>query len=172
MTGESTSSPTRGTRSASPRASAATGERRDGGNYKAKPRFDPAALLNQPCAFHSREGKPAMHTTADCHSLKEIEKARRAREDPDNNPPNGGKFGRIAGSLHTFTGLNTKREKKVIARAVTVNAVAQIDIPQFLNWSEQPITWSRADHSPRIEYPGRVALVVKPKVGDYWLPKH
>src|SRR4051812_31537411 len=47
----------------------------------------------------------------------------------------------------------------------------QIDIPQFLNWSEQPIVWSREDHSPRIEYPGRVALVVKPKVGDYWLPK-
>ena len=49
--------------------------------------------------------------------------------------------------------------------------VAQIDIPQFLNWSEQPITWSHEDQSPRIEYPGRVALVVKPKVGDYWLPK-
>ena len=49
--------------------------------------------------------------------------------------------------------------------------MAQVDVPQFLNWSEQPITWSRQDHSPRIEYPGRVALVVKPKVGDYWLPK-
>ena len=73
----------------------------------------------------------------------------------------------MAGSLHTFTGFNTKREKKVITRAVAVNAVAQVDVPQFLNWSEQPITWSRQDHSPRIEYPGRVALVVKPKVGDY-----
>ena len=100
------------------------GQRRDGGNYKAKPRFDPAALLNQPCAYHSREGKPATHTTGDCHTLREIEKARRAREDPDNNPPNGGKFGSVAGSLHTFTSLNMKREKKVIARAVAVNVVA------------------------------------------------
>ena len=49
----------------------------------------------------------------------------------------------MAGSLHTFTGFNTKREKKVIARAVAVNAVAQVDVLQFLNWSEQPITWSR-----------------------------
>src|SRR3954469_6147267 len=147
------------------------GQRRDGGNYKAKPRFDPAALLNQPCVFHSREGKPATHTTVDCHSLKETEKARRAQGDRDDNPPNGGKFGSVAGSLHTFTGFNMKREKKVLARAVAVNAVAQVDVPQFLNWSEQPITWSRQDHSPRIEYPGRVALVVKPKVGDYWLPK-
>src|SRR4051812_28755817 len=113
--------------------------RRDGGNYKAKPRFDPATLLNQPCAFHSREGKPAMHTTADFHSLKEIEKARRAWEDPDNNPPNDRKFGSVAGSLHTFIGFNTKHEKKVIARAVAVNAVAQVDVPHFLNWSEHPI---------------------------------
>lgn len=28
------------------------------------------ALLNQPCVFHSREGKPATHTTTDYHSLK------------------------------------------------------------------------------------------------------
>src|SRR4051812_2894377 len=66
------------------------GQHRDGVNYRARPKFDPAALLNQPCAFHSRDGKPATHTTTDYHSLKEIEKARHAREDPNNNPPNGG----------------------------------------------------------------------------------
>lgn len=49
--------------------------------------------------------------------------------------------------------------------------MSQVDVPCFRNWSKQRITWSREDHSPRIEYPGRVALVVKPKVGDYWLPK-
>ena len=89
----------------------------------------------------SQQGRKAYHAHyRRLHSLKEIEKARRAREDPENNPPNGGKFGSVAGSLHTFIGFNTKREKKVIACAVAVNAVAQIDIPQFLNWSEQPIT--------------------------------
>src|SRR4051812_12866002 len=134
VTGKSTSSPTPSMRSASPRASAATeGNAATAATTKRNQGFDPATLLNQPCAFHSREGKPATHTTADCHTLKEIEKARRAREDPDNNPPNGGKFGNVAGSLHTFTGFNTKREKKVITRAVAVNAVAQVDVPQFLN---------------------------------------
>src|SRR3954471_18653869 len=29
-------------------------QRRDDGNYKAKQRFDPTDLLNQPCVFHSR----------------------------------------------------------------------------------------------------------------------
>ncbi|KAK1694635.1 hypothetical protein QYE76_011332 [Lolium multiflorum] len=46
-----------------------------------------------------------------------------------------------------------------------------VGVPRWLNWSEQSITWSRDDHAPRIEYPGRVALVVRPKVADYWLPK-
>lgn len=124
--------------------------RRDGGNYRdsrnyrannmTRPKFDPAALVNQPCIYHSREGKPATHTIADCHSLKEIEKARRAREDPNNNPPqdngNGGGFGTAVGSLYTFTGLGTKREKKVLACAVPVNAVTQVDIPRILNWSK------------------------------------
>src|SRR3954466_15261785 len=90
------------------------GQCHDSGNYKAKPRFDPAALLNQPCVFHSRDGKPATHMIADCHSLKEVEKARRAREDPNNCPANDGAFDNYVGSLHTFTGFSTKNKKKVI----------------------------------------------------------
>jgi hypothetical protein len=53
---------------------------------------------------------------------------------------------------------------------VAVNAVVA-DVPHWLNRSEQSITWSREDHAPCIEYPGRVALIVKPKVADYWLSK-
>ncbi|KAK1663288.1 hypothetical protein QYE76_051447 [Lolium multiflorum] len=101
-----------------------------------------------------------------------IEKARRAKEgnggnqhkdrtkDQDQHKEDG--FGRSAGSLHTFTGVGDRRDRKVLARAVAVNAVV-IDVPRWLNWSEQSITWSREDHAPRIEYPGRVALVVRPK---------
>ena len=117
--------------------------RRDGGNYRdsgnyranntARPKFDPAALLNQPCVYHGREGKPATHTTADCHSLKEIAKARRAQDDPNNKPPrdngNTGDFGNTVESLHTFTGIGTKREKKVLNRVVVVNAMSQVDVP-------------------------------------------
>jgi hypothetical protein len=105
-----------------------------------------------------------------------LKKARRARygagadQGKDKDKPDDAGFGRDAGSMHTFTGISNRREKKVLNRAVSVNAVAA-DVPRWLNWSEQPITWSRADHAPRIEYPGRVALVVKPKVGDYWLSK-
>ena len=51
-----------------------------------------------------------------------------------------------------------------------VNAV-ETAIPQWLRWSEQPITWSRADHLPMIEDPGLLALVVAPQVGGYTLNK-
>ena len=44
-------------------------------------------------------------------------------------------------------------------------------VPQWLRWSEQPITWSRADHPPRIDDPGQLALVVAPQVGGYTLNK-
>ncbi|KAK1652091.1 hypothetical protein QYE76_069896 [Lolium multiflorum] len=143
-------------------------------------RFDARSLLDAPCIYHSREGKPSNHTTGNCYSLKQIERARRAKEahggnqhkdrakDQDQSKEDG--FGRSAGSLHTFTGVGDRRDRKVLTRAVAVHAVS-VDVPRWLNWSEQSITWSREDHAPRIEYPGRVALVVRPKVADYWLPK-
>src|SRR3954466_2036724 len=79
-------------------------------------------------------------------------------------------FGREVGSLHTFIGLDNRREKKFLTRAVSVNAVTT-DTTRYLNWSEQPIGWSREDHPRRVEYPGWCALTVRPKVGDYWLAK-
>jgi hypothetical protein len=54
----------------------------------------------------------------------------------------------------------------VLARVVAINAVVT-NIPRWLNWSKQSITWSHEDHATHIEYPGRVALIVKPKVTEY-----
>ncbi|XP_071680158.1 uncharacterized protein [Lolium perenne] len=119
--------------------------------------FDARSLLDTPCIYHSKEGKPSTHTTTKCFSLKQIKKARRAKENGGDNPtkdrnkdqdhPKEDGFGRDVGSLHTFTGVGDRRDKK------------------------QSITWSREDHAPRIEYKGRVALIIKPKVSEYWLPK-
>jgi hypothetical protein len=92
-----------------------------------------------------------------------IEKARRSKEngggdqnkdhnkDQDQCKDDG--FGRSVGSLHTFAGVGDRLDKKVLARAVAVNAVVA-DVPHWLNRSEQSITWSREDHAPCIEYPG------------------
>jgi hypothetical protein len=51
-----------------------------------------------------------------------------------------------------------------------VHAVTCVDIMRFLDWSEQPIGWSRADKATPIEYPGHCALIGRPKVAEYWLP--
>ncbi|KAI4996948.1 hypothetical protein ZWY2020_052290 [Hordeum vulgare] len=42
-------------------------------------------------------------------------------------------------------------------------------VPRYLNWFEQPVTWSRADHPPQIDNPDELALVVAPQVGGYTL---
>jgi hypothetical protein len=75
------------------------------------------------------------------------------------------------GSLHTFTGSGDRHDKKVLNCAVAVHAVTRVDIMRYLNWSEQPIGWSRTDQETPIEYPWHCVLVVRPKVADYWLPK-
>ena len=44
-------------------------------------------------------------------------------------------------------------------------------VPQYLLWSEQPILWSRVDHSPQVDNPCQLALVVAPQVGGYKFTK-
>jgi hypothetical protein len=112
-------------------------------------RFDPHSLLDAPCIYHSKEGKPSMHITRNCFSLKQIKKARRSKEngggdqnqdrhrDQDKSKEHG--FGRSVGSVHTFTRVGDRRDKKVLARAVAANAVIA-DVPCWLKWSEQSIT--------------------------------
>jgi hypothetical protein len=167
----------------SPRDGKAT--RYGGNDSTSRPanKFNADSVLDQPCIYHSKPGAPCRHTTAECYLLREIERARRSKEGNGGNDRQGGQdrnkgadpaqdpgFGRDAGALHTFIGIDNRRDKKVLARVVTVNAVA-IDPTSFLNCSEQPIGWDRADHPARVEYPGRCALIVRPKVGDYWLAK-
>ena len=43
--------------------------------------------------------------------------------------------------------------------------------PRWLNWSEQPITWTRDDHPLVVDNLGALALVVSPQVGGYTLDK-
>src|SRR3954470_23288301 len=93
-------------------------------------KFDAVSAINQSCIFNSKEGFPSRHTTGQCQSLKEIEKVRRNGNNngsDNNNNNNRGPdpqqarnddpgFGREVGSLHTFIGLDNRREKKVLTR--------------------------------------------------------
>jgi hypothetical protein len=133
-------------------------------------RFDAQSLLDVPCVYHSKEGKPSTHTTTNCFSLKQIEMACRAKENCGGDQHKDRHKDQDKPKDDGFTWVGGRRDKKVRGRAVAVKAVVA-DVARWLNWSEQSITWSRDDHAPWIEYPGRVALIVKPKVADYWLSK-
>ena len=43
--------------------------------------------------------------------------------------------------------------------------------PKYLDWSEHPITFSRADQWADIPYPGRVPLVLDPTIHNVWFKK-
>jgi hypothetical protein len=73
-----------------------------------------------------------------------------------------------SGQYHVFTTSTCKRDRKVQRRAANLVEPAA---PYYLNWSEQPVTWSRADHPVLLDHPGHLALVVAPQVGGYTLTK-
>ena len=88
--------------------------------------------------------------------------------DADKQPPAGNGFPENKGALHTFVSFSSHREEKLIKRAVHATVPP---VPQYLNWSEQPIIWSRQDHPELVPCPGKFALVVTPQVKGYVLSK-
>ena len=74
------------------------------------------------------------------------------------------------------TGINIMFSPPIFAREIRrfhKRAVSAVEpaVPQYLRWSEQPITSSREDHPPRVDNPGQLALVVAPQVGGYHYKK-
>src|SRR6266540_5206730 len=55
----------------------------------------------------------------------------------------------------------SKRKQKLTAREI--NVVLPVT-PKYLQWSEAPITFDRADHPDHIPHPGRYPLVLDPIV--------
>ncbi|KAK1608443.1 hypothetical protein QYE76_032116 [Lolium multiflorum] len=126
-------------------------------------RFSAKKLLDAPCIYHSREGKPTTHTTANCFSLKLIEKALRAKENAggdqnkhqhhNTDKPKEDGFSRDADSFHTFTGVGDRRDNKVLARAVAVNVVV-VDVPRWLNLMRVEPVWVARSHESNQEHKG------------------
>ena len=57
-----------------------------------------------------------------------------------------------------FTSVADDRRSRRLQRQ-EVNAVAS-ETPEFMHWSERPISWSRADHPEVMPSPGSYALVL------------
>ena len=56
-----------------------------------------------------------------------------------------------------FTSVADDRRSRWLQQQ-EVNAVAS-NTPEFIHWSEKPISWSRADHPEVMPSPGSYALV-------------
>src|SRR4051794_24964666 len=60
---------------------------------------------------------------------------------------------------------------KKFTREVNLAEATMEIAPEYLNWSEQNITFSRADNPPSVPQPGHAALVVEAQIGEYSMSK-
>ena len=61
-----------------------------------------------------------------------------------------------------FTSLgNDKRGKRLLRQEVNTVVLAK---PEFMHWSDRPITWTREDHPAVMPSPGGYALVLNPTI--------
>ncbi|KAK1667840.1 hypothetical protein QYE76_055999 [Lolium multiflorum] len=65
----------------------------------------------------------------------------------------------------------SKREIKKFSREVKYAEVAMVDTPEFIDWSEQSISFDRTDHLKAVPRPGHVALVLEAQIGGYNMSK-
>jgi hypothetical protein len=152
-------------------------------------------IKDEPCAHHSKLGK-CTHTNRQCRLNDDIKKdpdagfkakqfKRKNRKDkkeqkdneesasePEDQEPKhkrSNKFPRVETSLVTFLATPSAKKEKAAWRELNATMPA---VPQYLNWSEHPITWDRSDHPDHVpQNPGNYALVVNPIVQQCRLSK-
>jgi hypothetical protein len=65
----------------------------------------------------------------------------------------------------------SKREVKKFSREVKYAEVAMVDTPEFIDWSDQNISFSKADHPKAVPRLGHAALVLEAQIGGYNISK-
>ncbi|KAK1695964.1 hypothetical protein QYE76_012661 [Lolium multiflorum] len=68
------------------------------------------------------------------------------------------------------TGVS-RREMKKLTREINLAESVMANIPEYVEWSSQNITFSRADHPMTIPKPGHAALVVEAQIGGFKMSK-
>ncbi|KAK1629250.1 hypothetical protein QYE76_003565 [Lolium multiflorum] len=150
-----------------------------------KPKYTFEQMLDSPCKYHSGKN-PSNHSTRDCHFMKRLTSGEPLPPPPP-PPPAGGPGGQAgaeannlehheANQVHhggrylaedaTYIIFTTEPEDKTSQqrRSLEVNAVMP-PVPQYLNWSEQAITFDRRDTPAVLPKPGSYAMVLDPTLG-------
>ncbi|KAK1677429.1 hypothetical protein QYE76_038277 [Lolium multiflorum] len=161
---------------------AAGGSRRQKQDWK--PKFTFEQMLDVPCKYHSGKN-PSNHTTHECHFMKRLTSGEPLPPPPP-PPPAGGpggqagaenanlehheanqvQHGRYLAEDATYIIFTSEPEDKTSQqrRSLEVNAVIP-PVPQYLNWSEQAITFDRRDTPAVLPKPGSYAMVLDPTIG-------
>jgi hypothetical protein len=68
-------------------------------------------------------------------------------------------------------GRVTNRKQKLISRQVNLAVTTPPATPEYLDWSEQDVSFSRGDHPPQVPRPGHAALVLEAQIGGFEMSK-
>jgi hypothetical protein len=61
----------------------------------------------------------------------------------------------------------SKKERKSISRQVNLAISSPSATTEYLQWSDQPVRFSRADHPRKVPRPGHSPMVLKVQIGGY-----
>jgi hypothetical protein len=61
----------------------------------------------------------------------------------------------------------SKKERKSISRQVNLAISSPPATIEYLQWSDQPVRFSRADHPRKVPRPGHAPMVLKTQIGGY-----
>jgi hypothetical protein len=61
----------------------------------------------------------------------------------------------------------SKKERKSISRQVNLAISSPLATTEYLQWSDQPVRFSRADHPRKVPRPGHAPMVLKVQIGGY-----
>ena len=68
-------------------------------------------------------------------------------------------------------GRITNRKQKLISRQVYLSTTSPPATPEYLNWSEQDISFDREDHPPKVPRHGHSPLVLEAQIGGFDMSK-
>ncbi|KAK1649456.1 hypothetical protein QYE76_067261 [Lolium multiflorum] len=163
-------------------------------NYKPRPQRTPelpfAEQINAPCYLHayidSKDNKKkSSHLLRDCRQFIEMQKLIQQQQQPPPPPPPpqhqvqqvqphnpNESFPPPRGQMSMIhrTGVS-RREMKKLTQEINLAESIMANIPEYIDWSSQSITFSRADHPMTIPKPGHAALVVEAQIGGFKMSK-
>jgi hypothetical protein len=175
---------------------AAGHERRDEEGYKnrefqarvnhgvEKPKYSgPSAedMLYGPCRIHYTyldEKRVSNHQMKDCRTFLRLQNAMDSNQGARKGKKSmsqGYQVQRLAKHLESKVYISamiqpvpkSKKEQKNISRQVNLAISSPLATTEYLQWSNQPVRFSRVDHPRKVPRPGHSPMVLKAQIGGY-----